>query len=81
METKLTLRLNKNVIERAKQYAQLHKTSISRLVESYLDVVTKQSKPENEITPLVESLSGVMEVDINFDHKKEYTDYLIDKHQ
>ena len=72
METKLTLRLNKSVIERARQYAQLHKTSISRLVESYLDVVTKQSKPENEITPLVESLSGVMEVDINFDHKKEY---------
>jgi hypothetical protein len=81
METKLTLRLNKGVIERAKQYAQLHKTSISRLVESYLDVVTKQSKVENDITPLVESLSGVMEVDINFDHKKEYTDYLIDKHQ
>jgi len=81
METKLTLRMNKSVIERAKQYAQLHKTSISSLVESYLDVVTKQSKVENDITPLVESLSGVMEVDINFDHKKEYTDYLIDKHQ
>jgi len=81
METKLTLRLNKSVIERAKQYAQLHKTSVSRLVESYLDVVTQKSKAVDEITPLVESLSGVIEVDADFDHKKEYTDYLIDKHQ
>jgi hypothetical protein len=81
MKTKLTLRLNKSVIERAKQYAQLHKTSVSRLVESYLDVVAQKSTSEDEITPLVESLSGVIEVDANFDHKNEYTDYLIDKHQ
>ena len=37
MDTKLTLRLNDNVIERAKIYARNHKISLSKMIESYLD--------------------------------------------
>jgi hypothetical protein len=83
METKLTLRLNENVIERAKIYAHSHKISLSKMVESYLDSVTKQ-KDENKkisITPLVESLSGVINLPSEFDYKKEYRDYLEEKYK
>jgi len=49
----LTLRLDENVIERAKNYASNHKISLSRMVESYLDSVTKSKSEDIGITPLV----------------------------
>ena len=83
MDTKLTLRLNDNVIERAKIYARDHKISLSKMIESYLDSITKQ-KDEGEktsITPLVESLSGVIDLPADFDYKKEYRDYVAEKYK
>jgi hypothetical protein len=83
MDTKLTLRLNDNVIERAKIYARNHKTSLSKMVESYLDSITKQKGEEKKtlITPLVESLSGVIDLPAEFDYKKEYLGYLAEKYK
>jgi hypothetical protein len=47
------------------------------MIESYLDSLTKQEqeKPTHSITPLVESLSGVINRPADFDDKKEYRDY------
>jgi hypothetical protein len=81
METKLTLRLDKKVIVRAKSYAQNHKISLSKMVESYLDSMTSKKTMDIEITPLVESLSGVVKLPKDFDYKKEYTDYLSEKYK
>ena len=36
MDTKLTLKLDKTVIEKAKEYAESHQKSLSRMIESYL---------------------------------------------
>jgi len=83
MDTKLTLRLNSSVIERAKVYAHKHKISLSKMIESYLDSVTKQKDKKGKIfiTPLVESLSGVIDLPADFDYKKEYRDYLDEKYK
>ena len=83
METKLTLRLDENVIERAKIYARNHKISLSKMIESYLDSVTRQKKEgeKTSITPLVESLSGVIELPADYDYKKEYRNYLEEKYK
>ena len=81
MDTKLTLRLDKRIIVRAKSYAQTHKISLSKMVESYLDAVTTQKANEIEITPLVESLSGVIKLQKDYDYKKDYTDYLSKKYK
>ncbi|MBT3208808.1 MAG: hypothetical protein HN704_11060 [Bacteroidetes bacterium] len=83
METKLTLRLNDSVIERAKIYAKSQRISLSKMIESYLDSLTreKESDKKNPITPLVESLSGVIKLSPDFDYKKEYSDYLIEKYK
>jgi hypothetical protein len=81
METKLTIRLKKKVIERAKDYAQNHKISLSKLVESYLESVTEPKKEDLEITPLVESLSGVIHLSEDFDLKKDYSNYLTEKYK
>jgi hypothetical protein len=84
MDTKLTLRLNDSVIERAKIYARSHKISLSKMIESYLDSLTKQNEEEKKkasITPLVESLSGVINLPADFDYKKEYRSYLDEKYK
>ncbi|MBA7546583.1 hypothetical protein ES705_38975 [subsurface metagenome] len=81
METKLTIRLEESVIERAKIYARSHKISLSKMIESYLDSITKDKKLDIEITPLVESLSGVIDLPTDYDYKKDYTDYLIEKYK
>ncbi len=60
METKLTLRLKKEVIDDAKKYANDHETSLSKLIENYLSAITNGSKSIENISPLVKSLSGVI---------------------
>ncbi|HYG38025.1 MAG TPA: DUF6364 family protein [Cytophagales bacterium] len=81
MDTKLTIKLDKNVVERAKKYAIEHKISLSRMIQSYLDSVTRENLKEPEITSLVESLSGVIHLNPETDVKKEYQDFLIKKYQ
>lgn len=81
METKLTLRLRKSVIEKAKKYANNQNISLSKMIEIYLDSVTASKGKEVETTPLVESLSGVIELEPDFDYKKEYSNYLTEKHK
>jgi hypothetical protein len=82
METKLTLRLNKSVIDRAKDYAHLHDVSLSKLIESYLDSVTEdKSAASDDITPLVKSLSGVIPPNPDHDYQKDYAKFLTDKYK
>lgn len=81
METKLTLRLDKKVIEQAKNYASNHKTSLSRMIESYFESLTFKKDGSYEITPLIESLSGVINVETEIDYKNEYTNYLSEKYK
>jgi hypothetical protein len=83
MDTKLTLRLKREVIEKAKIYARDHKISLSKMIESYLDNITQEKKDEKKasVTPLVESLIGVIDLPADFDYKKEYRDYLEEKYK
>lgn len=81
MDKKLTLSLNQNVIERAKEYARNNNISLSKLIESYLSVLTNKKKEMPEITPLVKSISGVIDLPEDYDFKEDYTDYLIKKYQ
>ena len=81
MDTKLTLKLDKEIINRAKLYAESKKISLSKLIESYLQVLTKESSSKETITPLVESLSGVIELPKKYDDKVDYTDYLTKKYK
>ena len=81
MEKKLTISLDGAIIESAKDYAKLNNISLSKLIESYLTVLTKRKKNNSTITPLVESLSGVISLDDDFDVKDAYAEYLIEKYK
>jgi len=79
MDSKLTLKLNENVIERAKQYAKENNISLSRMIENYLQAVTIRQNNKIKISPLVESLTGVIELDKK-DYRKDYSDFLSQKY-
>lgn len=79
MESKLTLKLNKKVINQAKSYAKDRNTSLSKLIENYLQTVTLKKKEKSVITPLVESLTGVIDMK-DKDYRKDYTDFLSKKY-
>ena len=81
MDSKLTLKLNESVIERAKQYASCKKMSLSRLIENYLDSLTQEKEDGFEISPFVKSISSGNSIPSDFDYKKEYIDYLDKKYQ
>jgi hypothetical protein len=80
MDTKLTLKLSEDVIEKAKEYAKSKKTSLSVLIENYLQKLTNEKESKKTITPLVKSLSGVIKLPKNYNDKKDYTDYLTTKY-
>lgn len=81
MDKKLTLSLNGNIIESAKQYAKSNNTSLSKIIESYLGTLIKPENKVNEITPLVKSLSGVISIDDDLNIKDEYAQYLMKKYR
>ncbi|MGV8947244.1 MAG: DUF6364 family protein [Lutibacter sp.] len=79
MDSKLTLKLKGSVIEQAKQYAKENNISLSRMVENYLQAITERDNKEIKISPLVESLTGVIQFDEN-DYRKDYVDFLAKKY-
>ena len=81
MNTKLTLTIEHNVIEKSKKYAKDNGRSLSDLIENYLKVITKEeAKSSTEITPLVESLKGSFKAPVTFGYKSELTKSLSDKY-
>lgn len=80
METKLTLRLKKNVIDQAKRYANDHETSLSKLIENYLSAITTETKSVVKISPLVQSLSGVIQLTKDEDTNVKYREHLNEKY-
>jgi hypothetical protein len=82
MDTKLTLSIDKNVIEQARKYARKKNTSLSNLIENYLLSITKIGTRKGEqITPLVRSLSGVLKLSGGTDLNKKYAGHLASKYR
>jgi hypothetical protein len=85
MDTKLTLKLDKYVIIKAKEYALSQKRSLSRLIESYLKTLINtdndQSNDNIEISPFVKSMQSGIKLPADFDYKQEYGNYLTEKYK
>jgi len=54
---KLTLSVDPGVVERAKRFAAQRRTSVSRLVTSFLDAVARPER-DAEVPPVLRSLRG-----------------------
>ena len=81
MVTKLTLTIEKSVIQKAKKYAKEKERSLSDIIENYLKAITEDEKGEEiEITPLVKSLKGSFKAPKDFSYKEELTKALSKKY-
>lgn len=85
MDAKLTLKLNKQVIDKAKKYASSHSKSLSRMIESYLkslvDNESSNSEDDLEISPFIKSMQTGVNIPADLDHKKAYGEYLKEKYK
>jgi len=82
MDTKLTLKLNQKVIEKAKEYASNKKMSLSRIIEAYLQsLTTENDNSEFEISPFVRSIATGTQIPTDLDYKKDYSDFLMEKYK
>lgn len=79
MTTKLTLTVEKEIIERAKSYAKNTGRSLSELIENYLETVIQENGTE-VISPKLKKIVGAVKLPKNFDEEKELRSYLEDKH-
>ncbi|WP_353738731.1 DUF6364 family protein [Candidatus Brachybacter algidus] len=84
IDAKLTLKLDQEIIKKAKKYASRRKLSLSRLIENYLGSLTsgqKNDDDEIEISPFVKSLQTGVNIPSDLDYKKEYHKYLTEKYK
>jgi hypothetical protein len=79
MTTKLTLTVEKAIIERAKVYAKKTGRSLSELIENYLENIT-QENPNSEMSPKLRKLVGSVQLPADFDEEKELRLALEKKH-
>lgn len=82
MNTKLTLTIEKEIIEIAKEYAKEKGQSLSEMVENYFKYITVNRKKtqEKQLSPKVRKLRGIIKTDENFDYKKVLTEELSRKY-
>ncbi|MGR3319127.1 MAG: DUF6364 family protein [Candidatus Anammoxibacter sp.] len=79
MQKKLTLRIDENLIEKAKFFSEKRGKSVSRIVSDYFSLLLgKYSQSNSEITPIVQSLKGVLKG--SKIGKKDYKQYLEKKY-
>lgn len=73
MNTKLTLTIEQEIIERAKKYAKDKNRSLSDIIENYLKILTKEERDTDmkKLNPVVKSLKGSFKMPKNMDYKKE----------
>jgi hypothetical protein len=79
MKSKLTLRIEESLINRAKEKAKQKGTSVSQMVAEYFSLLeSKSTMSQNKLPPVTASLVGILK---NTEVEEEdYKTYLEDKH-
>lgn len=80
MTTKLTLSVEKRVVQKAKLYARKRKKSLSEIVTAYLDFISSQGSELQDIDPEVLEASGQILPERIPDLKDPKYRYLKDKY-
>lgn len=71
MNTKLTLKLDKDILAKARIDAKIKGISLDKLVEGFFTALIDKGKTEPVESTRVNELSGVLRLDPDFDFKKD----------
>ncbi|HET8837649.1 MAG TPA: DUF6364 family protein [Flavobacteriaceae bacterium] len=80
MTTKLTLSVEKQVVLKAKRYAQETGKSLSEIIQNYLEHLTKEEKYP-EVSEKLKGLLGAVKLPDDFDEDKAKRSYLENKYR
>lgn len=70
MDTKLTVRVPRNLLENAKRYANAHNTTLTELISAFLGRIPAEMGPLEQ-APIVRQLSGLLSSNLSpEDYKK-----------
>ena len=81
MNAKLTLTLDKELIEGVKEYAKSSNLTISKIVERYFKSLLDEKQNQEKDFPSTVDVSGLMPTGQDYDLIGDYTNYLIDRYQ
>jgi len=81
MQAKLTLSLERDVIEQAKEVAHQQHKSLSKMVENYLRLVSRKNAADDAVTPTVARLIGVASMDVQDRGREEIVTCLEEKYR
>jgi hypothetical protein len=73
METKLTVRVSRRLLENAKRYARQNNTTLTELISAYLEQIPTAGSGLED-APIVRRLSGSVPQDVSIDEYKEHLD-------
>lgn len=79
MSTKLTLTIDKSVIERAKNYAKSTGRSLSELIQNYLEEITND-RDASKISDKLNKIVGSVKLPKYFDEKEAIRKHLEEKY-
>jgi hypothetical protein len=77
MQTKLTVRVDQELIQAAKRYAGRQGITLSQLIEEYLRVLAIQQDEAYASTPVLQRLTGILPEDVSIE---EYHQHLEEKY-
>ncbi len=84
-ENKLTLSVNKALVEKAKKYTALENESISNIVseflETYINMRSNHPNPNNHLNSHAAKFAGIISLKNNSSKKSIIADTIIEKHQ
>lgn len=76
MDTKLTVRVPRKLLENAKRYARTHNTTLTELVSAYLARIPVEAEALDN-APVVRRLTGLLSTDVS---EEDYKKHLEEKY-
>lgn len=71
MDTKLTVRVPRQLIENAKRYANAHHTTLTELISTYLQRIPAEDEALDK-APAVRRLTGLISNDVSVDDYRKH---------
>jgi Family of unknown function (DUF6364) len=78
---KLTLSMEEDVVDKAKQIAEANKTSVSAMFSQFVQSMVVHGMRPTKIGPLTRKLSGMVKLPPGKDYKDLITDNITDKYR
>jgi len=73
MDTKLTVRVPRNLLENAKRYAKTHNTTLTQLISAFLSQLPDEGSGLDE-APIVRRLTGTLSREVSIEDYKTHLD-------